>query len=635
MAAINQTNTTTPVSIASGDELFVNSGVNVVTTAGDAVTATGDSGADIMNFGTIFALTGDAISWQVPAGNIYNAGMIGSSSFSKRAIELTEDYLSGLLTITNTSTGLIAGEIRIEENGFSSSSPETGQFRLVNNGEINAPGSTGITSTMYGVFARGAFSSYVINTGLITADEGIYVETHGDDDNVPIIRNSGIIDAKIYDGIDYFNGSETTSGLIENSGTVSSIEDNAIETSGLVVVRNTETGLFQGNVFMTSTYTGVNRLSNAGVILGNVIAGNGINTAVNTGLIEGDLSLQAGADFYNGLHGGIVTGLLDAGPGDDTLYVEQDDLQIDGGTDTDVVFARSDVLDVINVEEIRLLGTGDFTVLASDGAEAIYGNGGDNLLQGEGGNDTITGGAGDDEIQGGAGADQITGDTGNDIINAGAGNDTVSGGAGSDTILGAAGEDQLNGGAGSDSLDGGDNNDTLSGFSGDDTLMGGGGSDLLVGHDGNDSLDGGIASDVLDGGLGNDILQGGDGSDVLRGRSGNDSLDGGTGLDFLTGGPGADSFIFDEITDAGVGADRDQIIDFEQGVDVIDLASLIDGQLDFVGAGPFTAANQVRVFETGTGTTIVQINLDANLATNEGEIRVADVVGLTADDFAL
>lgn len=635
MAAINQTSTTATVNIVAGDELFVNSDVDVVTSSGQAVSATGAGAADLFNFGTLFALTSDAIDWDLTSGNIYNAGLIGSSGAAKRAITLNTDYLTGLQTITNTSTGLIAGEIRVYESGAPASSPGTGQVRVINDGEISVPGSTYASNTFYGVYLEGAFSAYVINTGLITADEGIFVNTKGDDDNIPIIRNSGIINAKIFDGIDYANGSTTTAGLIENSGTVSSVEDNAIETSGFVVVRNTETGLIQGEVDMASFYDGINRLWNAGVILGDVYTGGGDNAVVNTGVIEGDLDLETGADFYNGLHGGIVTGLLDAGYGDDTLYVEQDDLQIDGGANIDVVFARSDVLDVINVEEIRLLGTGDFTVLASDGAEAIYGNGGDNLLQGEGGNDTITGGAGDDEIQGGAGEDQITGDTGNDIINAGADNDTVSGGAGSDTILGAAGEDQLNGGAGNDSLDGGDNNDTLSGFSGDDTLMGGGGSDLLVGHDGNDSLDGGIASDVLDGGLGNDILQGGDGSDVLRGRSGNDSLDGGTGLDFLTGGPGADSFIFDEITDAGVGANRDQIIDFEQGVDIIDLASLIDGQLDFVGAGPFTAANQVRVFETGTGTTIVQINLDANLATNEGEIRVADVVGLTADDFAL
>jgi Ca2+-binding RTX toxin-like protein len=359
------------------------------------------------------------------------------------------------------------------------------------------------------------------------------------------------------------------------------------------------------------------------------------DTLFNRGTINGGIILEGGADTYNGYGGGIVNGTIDTGPGDDTIHVEQDDAVIDGGADTDILFARSDVLDVVNVETIVLQGSGNFSVLASDGAELIQGNLGNNLLQGEGGNDTISGGGGNDEIEGGAGLDEITGNTGDDLINAGADNDTVSGGAGSDTILGAAGEDELNGGAANDVIDGGDNNDTLIGFSGDDTLLGGGGSDLLVGQDGNDSLDGGIASDVLDGGLGNDILLGGSGSDVLRGRAGNDSLDGGQGLDFLTGGPGADSFIFGDATELTTGADRDQIIDFEQDLDVIDLASLIDGPLAFVGTGPFTAANQVRLIETGTGSTIVQINLDANLGTVEGEIRVADVIGLTADDFAL
>ncbi|WP_300438975.1 calcium-binding protein [uncultured Mameliella sp.] len=637
MAAINQTSTNAPVSIITGDELFINSGVDVITTStvSAAVTATGNAGADIFNFGTIFAIDQTAIDWDVPEGNIYNAGLIGSGDASNFAIRLIEDYVDGLLTITNTETGVIAGQIEINESGAASSSPETGEVRLINNGEINVPGSIFPTSTHYGVEIDGAFTIVAINTGTITADEGIYARTQGADDNVPIIRNSGIINARIFDGIDYQNVSTTTTGLIENSGTVTSITDNAIETSGLVTVRNTATGLIQGNVDMAGTFNGINRLWNAGVILGQVQTGTGENHVTNTGMIEGDLLLEDQADFYNGLNGGTVTGLLDAGFGDDTLMVEQDDLQIDGGPGTDVVHARSDVLDVVDVETIRLLGAGNFSVLASDGAELIQGNLGANLLQGEGGDDTISGGGGDDEIQGGAGLDEITGDTGNDLINAGADNDTVSGGPGSDTILGAAGEDDLNGGAANDVIDGGDNDDTLSGFSGDDTLQGGGGSDLLVGQDGNDSLDGGIAADILDGGLGNDILNGGDGSDVLRGRAGNDSLDGGQGLDFLTGGPGADSFIFGEAAELSTGANRDQIIDFEQDVDVIDLASLIDGPLGFVGTGPFTAANQVRLIETGSGSTIVQINLDADLGTVEGEIRVANVIGLTADDFAL
>ncbi len=636
MTAINQTSTSTPVSIVSGDELFINSGVNVVTTSvgSAAVTATGDSGADIFNFGTIFAIDQTGIDWAVPEGNIYNAGLIGSGDFDNKAIELLEDYVDGLLTITNTATGLIAGQIEIDETGAAGSSPETGQVRVINNGEINVPGSVFPNSTHYGVEIDGAFSIFVTNTGTITADEGIYARTQGADDNVPIIRNSGIIDARIFDGIDYDNVS-STAGLIENSGKVTSTLDNAIETSGLVTVRNTATGLIQGDVDMAVAFNGINRLWNAGVILGEVQTGAGENHVTNTGTIEGDLLLEDQADFYNGLHGGIVTGLLDAGFGDDTLMVEQDDLRIDGGLGTDVVHARSDVLDVVEVEMIRLLGAGNFTVLASDSAETIQGNMGNNLLQGEGGNDTILGGAGDDDIQGGAGDDELAGSIGNDVVNGGADNDIITGGPGDDTLLGGAGMDDLNGGAGNDSLDGGSFNDTLGGYSGDDTLNGGSGNDILAGHEGNDLLDGGANNDILEGGSGNDVLRGGDGVDVLRGRDGEDTLSGGTGADVLTGGQDADTFRFASAAETGVGATRDQILDFDQGSDVIDLAEIIDGALGFVGTGPFTAAGQVRLIETGSGSTIVQINLDANLVTAEGEIRVADVTGLTADDFLL
>ena len=125
MAAINQTSTNAPVSIITGDELFINSGVDVITTStvSAAVTATGNAGADIFNFGTIFAIDQTAIDWDVPEGNIYNAGLIGSGDASNFAIRLIEDYVDGLLTITNTETGVIAGQIEINESGAAARKP--------------------------------------------------------------------------------------------------------------------------------------------------------------------------------------------------------------------------------------------------------------------------------------------------------------------------------------------------------------------------------------------------------------------------------------------------------------------------------------------------------------------------------
>ena len=159
---------------------------------------------------------------------------------------------------------------------------------------------------------------------------------------------------------------------------------------------------------------------------------------------------------------------------------------------------------------------------------------------------------------------------------------------------------------------------------------------MLVGQDGSDQLDGGIGDDILDGGNGDDILEGGDDNDILRGRNGEDELAGGLGRDYLTGGQGADSFVFRSVAETVVGANRDQILDFEQGVDLIVVAGLTPGVFEFKGTAAFAPSGnaELRLFETPTGSTIVQMDTDGN-GTVDAEIRVGGVTGLTADDFVL
>jgi serralysin len=172
---------------------------------------------------------------------------------------------------------------------------------------------------------------------------------------------------------------------------------------------------------------------------------------------------------------------------------------------------------------------------------------------------------------------------------------------------------------------------------GDDELYGDGGEDQLVGQDGSDFLEGGTEDDILDGGAGDDTLEGGDDNDILRGRNGEDELAGGLGRDSLTGGQGADSFVFRALTETVTGANRDQILDFEQGVDLIVVAGLSPGVFEFKGIAAFdtgVANPELRLFETSTGSTIVQIDANGD-GVADAEIRVAGVTGLTADDFVL
>ncbi len=240
------------------------------------------------------------------------------------------------------------------------------------------------------------------------------------------------------------------------------------------------------------------------------------------------------------------------------------------------------------------------------------------VITGQGGNDTIAGGAETDRVSGGDDDDLIVGR------------------GGDDDLSGDAGNDQLLGGDGNDSMSGGGNNDTMNANAGEDTLSGDGGNDILVGQDGADSLDGGTGNDTMDGGNGDDVLEGGDDNDILRGGTGQDSLAGGLGMDMLTGGQDADIFVFRSAAETVMGAMRDQILDFEQGVDLITVAALSPSVFEFKGTAAFAPSGnpELRLFETPTGSTIVQIDVDGD-GNADAEIRVANVTGLTADDFAL
>ena len=102
-----------------------------------------------------------------------------------------------------------------------------------------------------------------------------------------------------------------------------------------------------------------------------------------------------------------------------------------------------------------------------------------------------------------------------------------------------AGSDEGYGGAGRDTVFGGRRADYVSGGPGADLLFGDGGSDWLVGDAGDDTINGGEGADLLGGAAGSDVLN---------------------------GGKGADTFIVERW-----GAGLDLIVDFEPGVDEIDV----------------------------------------------------------------
>jgi Ca2+-binding RTX toxin-like protein len=222
--------------------------------------------------------------------------------------------------------------------------------------------------------------------------------------------------------------------------------------------------------------------------------------------------------------------------------------------------------------------------------------------QGGSGNDTLTGNTVDN---------LLTGNKGDDAIKAFAGDDTLYGGNGNDTLTGGRGDDQMVGGRGNDRIVGQRGEDNLTGSNGRDVLNGGGDEDTLNGNAGDDFVNGGNGNDRTFGNRNDDTLNGGSGNDLLNGGGDDDRLDGGTGDDTLKGGAGEDTFVFND------GSDRDVILDFDAGDDILLIGSdLLNGQT--------TGQAILDAFGTETG---------GGLVLNFGGGDVLTLEGIVEPDF--
>ncbi|MER2509343.1 MAG: nitronate monooxygenase, partial [Amaricoccus sp.] len=161
-----------------------------------------------------------------------------------------------------------------------------------------------------------------------------------------------------------------------------------------------------------------------------------------------------------------------------------------------------------------------------------------------------------------------------------------------------------------------------------------------------DRLHGSGVANVLKGNGGTDMLFGYGGDDTLSGGASFDNLVGGAGRDVLTGGSEADSFDFAARTDSGVtAATRDVITDFEDFVDVINLApmdadSTRAGNDAFRFIGMHTAftghAGELRAVFSGAGEVVEADTNGDGIADFSVALRdSAHSIVLSAADFIL
>ncbi|BAN49789.1 peroxidase family protein [Metapseudomonas resinovorans] len=404
-----------------------------------------------------------------------------------------------------------------------------------------------------------------------------------------------------------------------------------------------------------------------------------------TGTIWSDMMIGGvGNDVLGGREGDDV---LTGGAGDDFLNGGAGADQMSGGTGNDA-FVVHDALDVVielagqgtdqvqtfltnytlgaNLENLRYVGTANFTGVGNTLGNTVVGAVGNDTLGGREGNDLLMGGAGDDFLNGWTGNDQMLGGTGNDVFlvhdaldvvveQSGEGTDQVQvflasytlgtnvenlrymgttaftgvGNTLGNTVIGGAGNDTLGGREGSDILTGGAGDDFLNGWTGADQMSGGTGNDVFIVHDALDVVIelAGQGTDQVQTFLANYTL--GTNVENLRymgtanftgvGNGLSNTMQGGVGNDSLTGGLGNDVFRFA----AGFGQDR--ILDFDAnpagGQDRMDIASL--------GITAANFATNVVITDVGADT---RVAIGANSITLVG---VTDATTVNQADFVL
>lgn len=383
-----------------------------------------------------------------------------------------------------------------------------------------------------------------------------------------------------------------------------------------------------------------------------------------TGLAGSDaITGGAGADT-NLINDGIDT--IDGGDGDDTIDGGDQADVIHGGDGDDTLNSGFKTSNFVDRHGQLFYGDGGGNHVHGDAGDDQIRGGASDWLDGGDGNDEITAWAGifDSPLSGGAVL--ITGGDGDDLIKtggydarieAGAGNDIVwignaaygqspvlvSLGAGADTLwlqtgglnfsifshadvtvsdFAATGVDHdtilygptangqsldpfaslLNGGAGKRLVQMGADTVLTSGGSGDVVLSNVAATDLTAANFGGHAF----AIWTL-GTVNGETLTGGAGVDHLDGYAGDDVLVGGADGDYLAGSDGADTFRYAQASDSNT-AGQDVIVDFQTGVDHLDLSALNATAVSLIRSNGATF-----VFaSTASGDAVIGVESDVN-----------------------
>jgi len=323
------------------------------------------------------------------------------------------------------------------------------------------------------------------------------------------------------DGDDVLDGGAGNDVMLGGAGNdtyvVDSVGDMVVELAngGTDTVQTSLNGYTLGENVENLVLTGSGNIHGVGNSLDNLMVGNAGDNLLQGRAGNDTLLGNSGSDTLNG---GVGDDVMEGGGGNDLYWVhDAGDVVIEhagGGIDEVRTSVLSSWTLSEHVEDLRYLGTQDFTGT---------GNAENNRIWGNTGNDTLDGGAGADTMRGGLGNDTYyvddVGDRVSDVSDGGidtvissisfslGGNfenliytgdvgATLSGSGRDNYIRGGVGDDDIRGGAGADTLEGGAGNDTMRGGAGDDVFVfaAGSGHDTIFGFDANP----GGGQDLLD-----------------------------------------------------------------------------------------------------------------------------------------
>lgn len=361
---------------------------------------------------------------------IRNTGKISTAIENGISLSLSSSSAGSVVDIDNSGT-IESSAKRGSAISLSDLFEVTGNSMIANSGTLRASGGGSLISNDYWMdYFYTAPTSAIQGSGTsgsvltVTNTQGGLIEALGD-------ASTAILSSL---AIDVDNGGEING----QAGTALNAND------GLALLLGTTR--LAGAVQSVGNHD--DRISNYGVIRGDIDLGFGNDVIVNRGTIIGDVYLRDGDDRFTQLASAILQGTVDGGAGTDSFIVD--------ATGGGAVNAEQ----FVNFERFFQIGEGNVSYSGDFGFDTIGLDGGTvTLAAGEtlssASATTITGGAGDDSVRNagtiGGGIALAGGD--DSIVNGGSIGGPVDMGAGNDSFTEQAGSSVaglINGGTGTD-----------------------------------------------------------------------------------------------------------------------------------------------------------------------------------------